>query len=242
MTVSYNRPSKRDRIIFGGLIPFGQVWRTGADASTKVSFSTSVEIQSTKIEAGEYELYTIPGKDKWILIFQQNASKWGSYSYDENQDIARFEVTPELLPEVVESFTIGFTHITSKSAVLELTWDQIRVPLLISINIEKTVIPQLEAALLSDQKPSLFLAAMFYFDNQLDINRSAELMSMAIDQNPKHMGMLYRWALILERKGDIPAAITAAERSLTEANASAKPELKAEYIRLNTALLERLKK
>lgn len=238
--VTYNRPSVKGRTIFGGLVQYDQIWRTGSDASTKITFSTTLSLNGHSIDAGTYELFTIPGKKEWTIILQKNRNQWGSYGYKPEFDVIRFAAKPVQLTEKVETFSLSFDRVTSKSAELSLEWENTRVPVLISIDLKATVIPQLEESLTKDGKKPYFRAAMFYFENDLDINRAAELMNLAINENPTHMGMLYRQALILERKGDTKEAIIASEKSLAEAQKASK-ELKEEYIKLNTAFLSRLK-
>jgi hypothetical protein len=141
----------------------------------------------------------------------------------------------------VETFTISFDNVTSNSAELSITWENTRVPIPITVDLKKTVLPKLEASLSNHERKPYFRAAMFYFENDLDINRAAELIGLAIKENPKHLGMLYRQALILEKKGDKKGAIEASKKSLKETQ-SAPPELKAEYVKLNTTLLSLLEK
>jgi hypothetical protein len=239
--INYHRPSVRGREIFGGLVPYDKVWRTGSDAATTVSFSTAVEFGGTRVAAGEYEIFTIPGTEYWTVILQNAQSQWGSYSYDPSDDAARVDIKPVMLDASVESFTISVDDVKSNTAILNITWDRVRVPVRISIDLEETVVPKLEEVLQSDGRRPYFLAAMFYYENSLNIDRAAELMTLAVEERPKHMGMLYRLALILERKGDIGGAIDAAERSLAEAKAADAGELQDEYAGLNAVLLERLK-
>ena len=239
--VKYNRPNMKGRKIFGELVPYDKVWRTGSDASTKISFSTPVSLNGHALDSGTYELFTIPGKTEWTIILQQNKSQWGSYSYKLEQDVLRFSAKPQTLSQGVETFTINFNNITSNSAELSLSWEKTKVPIQISVDLKKTVIPKLEASLQNDERKPYFRASMFYFENDLDINRAAELMELAIKDNPNHLGMLYRQALILEKKGDKKGAIEASEKSLKLAQ-SAGEELKTEYVKLNSALLTRLKK
>lgn len=239
--VTYNRPNSKGRVIFGGLVPYGQVWRTGSDASTKISFSTSVSVNGNKIDSGIYELFTIPGKDEWIIILQQNKSQWGSYSYKQENDVIRTTVPAKKLHDRIETFTIGFNNITSSKAILVLTWEKVMAPIEITVNLRETVLPKLEASLLKEGRKPYFKAAMFYFENDLGIDRAAELMALAIKENPNHLGMLYRQALILEQKGDIKRAIEASEHSLSEAQ-KVPGELKDEYTKLNSVLLKKLKK
>ena len=92
--VSYHRPGAKGRVVFGGLVPYDHVWRTGANDATKISFSTPVKFNGTEIPAGTYELFTIPGKTEWTVIIHKNMSQWGAYSYDEKNDVARIKATP----------------------------------------------------------------------------------------------------------------------------------------------------
>jgi hypothetical protein len=238
--ISYNRPNKRGREIFGKLVPFGQVWRTGSDEATELYFSIALKLAGNTIDSGRYELFTIPGKDKWEIILQKNKNQWGSYRYDAANDVARFSVTPAAANKITETFTISIDQVGSDNGVLNICWDNVVVPIEIKIDLRATVVPGLEKALSAAGRRPYFNAAMFYFENDIDINRAAELMSLALEQNPGHIGMLYRQALILKRKGDIKEAIQAAENSLAGAQ-KADAELKAEYTGLNTALLEELK-
>lgn len=238
--VVYNRPNIKGRKIFGDLVPFGQVWRTGSDASTKIYFSTPVSLNGHEIDSGRYELFTIPGKTEWTIILQKNKSQWGSYSYKQENDLLRFTSKPETIAHPVETFNINFDKITSRSAEMSLSWEKTRVPVKITIDLNKTVIPKLEASIKNDERKPYFRAAMFYFENDLDINRAAELMHLALKENPNHLGMLYRYALILEKKGDKKEAIEASEKSMQLAQ-SASDELKHEYIKLNKVLLTKLK-
>lgn len=238
--VAYNRPSVKGRAIFGALVPYGQVWRTGADAATRLSLSTPVSVEGTPVPAGEYELFTIPGEREWTVIVHENRSQWGSYTYDPAHDVARVTVRPEALAAPVESFTIRFDDVTTSRATLAIEWDRVRVPVRLAVDVRTTVVPQLEAALQAEGRRPYFRAAMFYFENDLDLDRAAELMALALEGNPGHVGLLHRQALILEKKGDRAGALAAAERSLAAA-AAAGDELRAEYTRLNAALLERLR-
>jgi len=238
--ITYNRPNKKNRQVFGDLVPYDKLWRTGSDEATKIYFSTPVSLAGNKIDSGRYELFTIPGKDKWEVILQKASNQWGSYGYDDKNDVMRFPITPVISDKEIETFTMSVDEIGSDHGTLNIAWDRVIVPIDITIDLRETVVPKLEKALLKDGRRPYFNAAMFYYENDLDINRAAELMALALEQNPGHIGMLYRQALILRKKGDIDEAIMSAEKSYEGAQ-SAGPELKAEYTKLNKALLEDLK-
>src|SRR5271154_1505683 len=133
--VDYSRPGKKGRTIFGGIVPYGQVWRTGANAATKITFSTPVKLDGQDVPAGSYALFTIPGEDEWTIILSKNASQFGAFQYDSKDDLVRFKVAPVELSESIETFTIEFNHIRDESAVLNLVWDKAVVPIKIEIEL-----------------------------------------------------------------------------------------------------------
>jgi hypothetical protein len=136
--VTYSRPGVKGRTIFAadGLVPFGKLWRTGANAATKISFSTDVTVGGKKVEAGDYAIFTIPDADEWIFILNTDAEQSGTGSYTEDKDAARIAVTPEEFPGPVETMTFVFANVKDTSADLLLVWENtlVRVP----IEVEKT--------------------------------------------------------------------------------------------------------
>ena len=125
ITVVYSRPGVKGRTIFGGIVPYGQVWRTGANQATKISFSTPVKLEGHDIPAGTYALFTIPGEDEWTIIINKNVNQWGAFQYNSNQDLVRFQVMPATLKDTsVETFAIEFNRIHDESALLELVWEK----------------------------------------------------------------------------------------------------------------------
>lgn len=237
--VRYNRPSVKGRSIFGALVPFDQVWRTGSDEATTIRFADPVTFNGAPVAAGTYELFTIPGRERWVVILQRQRSQWGSYAYDPAHDVLRVTATPATLATPVESFTVTIDGVTARAATLHLTWERMRVAVTIGVDVVALTVPRIEAALQAEGRRPYFTAAMFYFENGLDVHKAAEWMALALNDSPGHIGMLYRHALILEKAGDRPGAIRAARASLAGAAQSAR-ELREEYTRLNTTLLERL--
>lgn len=239
--IAYSRPSAKGRKIFGGLVPFGQVWRTGANAATKVSFSTPIMLEGKEIPAGTYGLYTIPGEKEWTVIIHKDSAQWGAYEYKAENDVIRVAVKPESLPRAVETFTIGFDELRDTSATLALEWETTRVPIKLTLNLVPTLQPQIEAFMASSaEKKPYAQAAMFYFENKLDLNKAAQWMEAAIAENPKAFYLVYRKGLILKAKGDLAGAKAAAEASLAAAKAAG-GSIGAEYTALNEALLASLK-
>jgi hypothetical protein len=239
--VIYSRPSVKGREIFGKLVPFGQVWRTGANSATKISFSTDVKLNGTAIPAGHYELFTLPGRDEWTVIIHKDVSEWGAFSYDAKNDIARVTAKPVALSQPVESFTIGLDDLRDESATLNLLWDKTRVPVKIEVDLTSTLVPQIEAVMASDAaKKPYAQAAMFYLDHGLDLKKAAAWMDAAIAAQPDAFYLVYQQARILARSGDKAGAIAAAQKSIALAN-KAGGAAQDEYRRLNEALLATLR-
>lgn len=244
--VNYSRPSMRGRKIFGSLEPYGKVWRTGANNATKISFSTAVKFGGTDVPAGTYALFSIPGQDEWTVILNKVSGQWGSYSYDAANDLARVKAVPAKLAAPVETFGIGFSNLASESAAtLYLTWENVRVPVAIEVDVAGVLVPQLEAVMASaDAKKPYLSAAMFYYENNLDLDKALAWMDAGLAEQPNAFWMVYRKGLILAKKGDKPGAIAAAQQSLDlvkNAPANIPAPLKDEYLRLNEALLASLK-
>jgi len=240
--VSYSRPSMRGRKIFGGLEAFGKVWRTGADTATKITFSTPVKFGGTEVAAGSYALFTVPGEKEWTLILNKVTGQFGAYSHDEKNDVARVKAAPSALATPIETFTISFDELQNESsATLSLSWERTRVAVPITVDLVGTLVPQIEAALTNPgPKPPYAQAAMFYLENNLDLKKALGWMDAAITANPKAFYLVYRRGLILEKMGDRAGAVAAAEASLAAAEKES-GAIRDEYIRLNKALLGRLK-
>ena len=146
--IEYSRPGKKGRDIFGSLLPFGEIWRTGANASTKISVSDDVMIGGQKVPAGQYALYTIPGKDEWTVIIHKHLENWGAGGYQDSEDLCRFTVKPTMMNDTYESFTIDFSDFTTNSANINLTWDKTRVSFPINTPTDEMVEKQIKEQLI----------------------------------------------------------------------------------------------
>ncbi|HLZ53825.1 MAG TPA: DUF2911 domain-containing protein [Verrucomicrobiae bacterium] len=216
--VDYSRPGVKDRTIFGGIVPYGQVWRTGANQATKLTFSTPVKLEGHEIPAGTYALFTIPGENEWTIIINKDANQWGAFQYNEKDDVVRFKVTPATLTDThLETFTIELNHIRDDSAALMLVWDQTVVPIRLEVNVADKVVPQIEAALAKPGKKSdgfYFQAATFYYNHNLDLKQALDWVNAGLADNPRiAFEMFHLKAQILAKQGDKPGAIAAAKQS-----------------------------
>ena len=240
VSVEYSRPSMRERKIFGGLVPYGQVWRTGANAATKVTFSTAVKVGGAAVPAGSYALFTIPGEAEWTVILSKVVDdQWGSYAYNQKDDQARVKVKPAAMAEPVETMTIGLQDVRAGKANLVIAWDRTKVPVEIDTEVVAKVKPQIEAAMAGSGEKPYFAAAMFYYENDLDMTLAKEWIEAAAKQQPDAVWIAYRKGLILKKAGDKEGALAAAKQA-RELASKAEGELKAEYTRLSESLIASL--
>ncbi len=241
VAVVYGRPGVKGRKVFGELEPWGKVWRTGANSATTISFGTDVKFGGTDVPAGKYSLFTIPEKGEWTIILNKAADQWGAYNYDEKQDQVRVTVKPTATPELVETFEISLRNVTDSSANLVLEWDKTRVSVALGVDVVKVLVPQIEAAMAGSGKKDYLAAAMFYYEHDLDLKKAVGWMNEGLKESPDAFWMIYRKGLILAKMGDKQGAIAAAQESMKIAEKKAEGDLKAEYIRLNEALIARMK-
>ncbi len=240
--INYNRPGAKGRKVYGGLVAYDHIWRTGANTTTKISFSTSVKLNGTDIPAGTYELFTIPSQTEWTIIIHKNMSQWGAYSYDQKNDVARLKAKPLTLGEHVETLDISINDIRDESATLNITWEKTRVPVALKLDVKATLVPQIEAVMASgDDKLPYAQASMYYLENGLDLKKAAAWMDAALAAQPDAFYLVYRKALILEAMGDKAGAIATAQKSLEAAQQAPSPTLRDEYVGLNQSLIDRLK-
>ena len=239
--VVYSRPSLRGRVMIGGINPYGEVWRTGANSATRISFSTPVVFGGAAVDAGTYELFSIPNRDEWTLILQKSTKQWGAYTYDPKNDVVRVKATPTTRVEPVETFTIGFTDITDESATFYLLWDRVRVPLEVRVDVAGVLVPQIKAAMAGTGRKPYLQAAMFYLDHNIDLPSASAWIDAAIAEKPDELFYYYyQKARILAAMGDKAGAEAAAQQSIDLAAKENGP-VKDEYLRLNEAVTAGLK-
>jgi len=240
VSVEYSRPSVRDRKIFGGLVPYGAVWRTGANAATKMTFSTDVKLGGAAVPAGTYALFTIPGEAEWTVILSKVSDEWGSYTYNQKDDQARVKVKPVAMAEPLETMTIGVQDMRAGKANLVIAWEKTKVPVEIDTDVVAKLKPQIEAAMAGSGEKPYFPAAMFYYENDLDMKLAKEWIEAAAKKQPDAVWLIYRKGLILKKAGDKEGAMAAAKQAL-ELASKEEGEAKAEYTRLSENLIASLK-
>lgn len=211
--IEYSRPGVKDREIFGGLIKYGEVWRTGANAATKITFSTPVTFGGEKVQAGTYSLFTIPGKTEWTVILNENPEQWGSYQYDESKDVVRVSAEVYNMDFSVETFLIDIGHIRDESAFLTFVWDTVAVSVPIEVDVKSVLVPQIEEVMSSDsEKKPFFQAALFYHDHDLDLDKAQMWAEQMVAQRDAFWSR-HLLAKVLAKQGEKDAALAQAEKS-----------------------------
>lgn len=234
--LSYSRPGVKGRKIFGDLVPYGKVWRTGANQATTLSFEDDVMIGGTKITAGKYGLLSIPGADEWTFIITKQLDVTNAAAYKQDQDVVRIKVKPEILPFSIETFTLAFSDITSNTINLELLWENVYITLPISADIDTKISTQIKEIMDGDNKP-YYQAAFYYIENNKDLNQAVIWLDKAIAQNPDAFYMYYQKARALAKLGKKAEAKAASEKS-KELAIKAKND---DYVTLNDKLQQGLK-
>jgi hypothetical protein len=207
--LSYSRPGKKGRKIMGDLVPFGKVWRTGANNATTLTFSDDVTIGGTEVKAGKYGLLTIPGAEKWTIIITKDLNVTQASAYKAENDVVRLQADVVKTPFTVESFTINFADITGSSCNLEMMWENTYVQFPITAGTDKKVMKQIDDVMNKDNRP-YFAAASYYYDNGKDLNQALGWVNKAIETNKEAFFMYMLKARIHLKLGDKAAARAAA--------------------------------
>jgi tetratricopeptide (TPR) repeat protein len=231
----YSRPGMKGRKIFGDLVPYGKVWRTGANSATRLKFSDDVSIGGQVLKAGEYALYTVPNEKEWEIIINKGSANWGT-DYKQEDDIFRVKATPVKLDQRVESFTMQFANVKSGSADLQIMWDKTLVSVPITSDIDKKVMAQIDAAMNKDSRP-YYQAAMYYLETGKDLNQALTWFDKAIEQNPTAYWVYHQKANALAKMGKKSEAKTTAQKSMD----LAKTAKNDDYVKLNEKLIADLK-
>lgn len=235
--IVYSRPSAKGRPVYGGLVPFGKVWRTGANGSTTISFSTPVKLNDKEIPAGKYSLFTIPGETEWTVIINKD-TKSSPFAYNASNDVVRLTAPSVQIAEDIETFSIMINSLRDDSARIDLIWEHTAVPIRLTLDVVSTVVPQIEAAMSAPgEKKPYYQAAMFYYDHNLDLQK-AKTWIQAIKPADETYYIDNLKARILAKTGDKEAAIAAAKRSSELAE---KSEGASGYLKLNQDLIDSLK-
>lgn len=237
VTVKYSRPNVKGRSVFTDLAPYNEVWRTGANNATVITFSDNVTLEGKPVAAGEYALFTIPGKDTWTIILNKGTKLWGAYEYKQADDVLRFQAKAVKLINKVETFTFGFSEVLPTTAKLNLMWDDTRVSVNMATDVDSKVMTSIEEAMKTEKKP-YFQAAQYYYDNGKDLSKALQWINAAEAADQKAPWIKYWKARIQLKLGDKNGAALSSSAGIQAAQAMNLPE----YVRLNSAVLIQSKK
>ena len=235
--IAYSRPGVKGRTIFGELVAFGKIWRTGANSNTKITFSSDVMIDGQSLKAGSYGLYSIPNKDTWEIIFYSEADKNGvPRDWDDTKIAAKTSVKVGSMPMNIETFTIAFNDVTSTSTIIGLLWEKTYVGIKIEVPTDQMVSATIDAVMAASPKAGdYYNAAIYYSQQDKDLKKANEWMEKAMSMIEKPgFWQLRQQSLIYAKIGETEKAIATAKKSLEGAKA-AKNEA---YIKMNSESLK----
>lgn len=235
VTITYSRPAVKNRPIWGGLVPYDKVWRTGANEATTIAFSDDVMINGQALPKGTYSLHSIPGKDEWTLIFNKTANQWGSFTYDAAQDALRVKVKAHAAP-MTEWMMFDVPDVSSDKATFEIRWEKLAVPFTVSTNTNEKVLADARAAVAAakaDDWRTPMRAAQFADDAGVAKEDAWKWLDASVKIN-ENINNLYLKARMQAKAGDRAAAIKTAEMAIAKATDKDKEEV--EEIRKNIAV------
>ncbi|WP_372919545.1 DUF2911 domain-containing protein [Salegentibacter sp.] len=230
VTLEYSRPGMRDREVFGNLVPYGEVWRTGANENTKITFSDDITIDGKELKKGTYAIYTIPGEKEWEVIFYKDAQNWGNPAeWDEEKIALKATANTMELPFEMETFTILIDDLQNNSASLNFIWDTTVASLTFNVPTEAKAMASIEKVMNGPGAADYFAAASYYHDEKKDLDKAYEWIKKSVEMGNDAYWVLRRKSLIEADMGKIDEAIATAKKSL----AAAEKDGNQDYIKMN---------
>ena len=231
VTLEYSRPSMKGRKIFGDLVPYDKVWRTGANQNTKITFSDDVMIGNTKLKAGSYAIYTKPGTQSWEVYFYTDTNNWGNpQEWEESKVAVAVKTQPLPMPMSVETFTITFDDLKNDGATIGILWENTYVGVPFSVPTDKMVTANIERVMGGPSSGDYYNAAVYYLTADKDINKAKMWIDKSIEMSEKPAFWYYRQkSLIYAKAGDKKGAIEAAQKSMQLAQEAGN----SDYVALN---------
>jgi hypothetical protein len=214
VTMTYNRPSVKGRVIWGGLVPYDTVWRTGANEATTISFSDTVMLEGNKLNPGMYMLATIPSKEEWTIIINSKKDLWGAFGYDEKDDILRVKVKPQEA-EFTERMKFDFSDLTDSSATIELRWEKLKVPFHITFDTKAIALAKARKTVRWQDPMN---AAMYCVTNNFNHEEGLKWINLSLSMDENYSNLRVK-ARLLEQMGQRKEAIALMEKALEKGKA-----------------------
>lgn len=231
--VNYSRPLIKGRKIFGDIVPFGKLWRTGANSPTKFTFGEDVKIADQPLKAGVYQVMAIPNEKSWVIIFSKGSN--GVFSYNPAEDVLKVTVPSTTLMNSVESFSIQFADVSANKLNIQMAWEKTSVTIPVETDVDTKIMGSIDRAMNIDSKP-YFEAASYYFETGRDIKKALEWATKAAEANATAYWVFHLKAKIQAKSGDKVGAKITALKSIELAKAGKNDD----YIALNQKLLDSL--
>ncbi len=201
VTINYSRPNVKGRVIWGELVPYNQVWRTGADEATTISLGEDVTINGNKLAAGKYALFTIPTKDEWTIVINSVSKQWGAFNYDSTKDVIRIKVKP-VENRFFESMTIYFSDVTTHSAIINIAWEKIKVSFNIETDTHATAYRNMKSAMNEAKEDDwvVYAASSNYAaDNDIYVDEAVEWIDKSISIRPTYFNNFVKAKLLYKQ-------------------------------------------
>jgi len=210
ITIAYHRPLAKDRKVWGGLVPYGKVWRAGANINTTITFSDPVTIEGHALDKGTYGLHMIPNADEWTIIFSKNATSWGSFTYDQAEDALRVTVKPKAA-DMHNALTYDFDDLQADSAVVEMSWEKVAVPFKVSVDVHPLVEADLKRQLRNLSQYTWISwddAANYLLTEKIDLDQALKYADKSIENEDRFENENIKAAVLtaLNRKDDAAVA------------------------------------
>lgn len=219
ITIEYSRPSVKGRVVFGEVVPFGRIWRTGANSTSKITFGDDVKIEGVDLKSGTYGFYTIPNTDSWEIMLYKDLTLGGNVAnYKTENEVIRVKVKPSTLANKVETFTMGLADVTPTTANIELTWENTKVAVSVVTEIDSKIMKTIESTIVQDTRP-FYQAASYYYENNKDLKQALEWTEKAIVANPKAYWVVLLKAKIQLKLNDKKGALATANQVIVMATA-----------------------
>ncbi|MFK6999897.1 DUF2911 domain-containing protein [Flavobacterium oreochromis] len=229
--IEYSRPSIKGRIVFGDLVPFGKIWRAGANANTTITFSDDIIINGATLKKGKYALYVMPKPDEWEIYFYNDTNNWGiPEKWDDAKVALKASAKTEILNKSIETFTIGVSNTDFNGANIEFLWEKTSVSLHFDVPTNKTAIASIDKTLNGPTSGDYFTASQYYYNTNVDLNKALQYVNKAYEMNEKKPFWYTRLKSQIQAKlGDYKGAIETAKNSLE----GAKSANNSDYIKMN---------
>lgn len=238
ITIEYSRPSAKGRAVFGDLVPFDKIWRTGANQATKITFGEEVKIGGSTLAAGTYALYSMPGKTSWNIMLYKDLKLGGDVAnYKKEDEVLNITVPSKRMADTLETFTINIDNITANKANVVISWENTKVSFAVEASIDAAIMTNIDNALNKDNRP-YYQAASYYYENGKDLNQALTWVNKAVEQNPKAYWVMLLKSKIEYKLNDTTAAIASANKVVSMATEGKN----ADYVKMGQDMIAKIRK